>query len=413
MNASSECRRLLAIYTGGTFGMLKNDKGVLVPQKDIEAVIRRLPQLHDAAYWKQHLEVDEDSKDYLVLPDGKDTTMKVFYKILEYEELKDSSDFNVDDWIKMARDIKKYYDEYDGFVVLHGTDTTAYGASALSFMLESIGKTVVLTGAQVPIFQPRSDGLNNFLSALLIAATHHIPEVTVFFGAKLFRGNRLSIGTEKSFKEYFQKVPDSNPDQDRIDLVKKVSNTRIYGFDSPNYPALLEAKSTLEWDPHGPPSELPKARDCTLHDQLCRNVYVLKVAPTITGDIIKAICRPPIEGDVSQTSIRPGVILETLGNGNMPIKRREIYDELRAAVRSGIIIVNVTQCINGTVLSKPLYETGRLVAECGVVPAYDMTQEAAMAKLAYVLTKKELTYDQKVQVGLPRMYAVTGPNRYT
>ncbi|XP_073948421.1 L-asparaginase-like [Choristoneura fumiferana] len=355
----TQIKRVLAIYTGGTFGMLKDSRGVLVPQYNIEKVIRKLPQLHDVDYWTKHLE-KTDQKEYLVLPDGKDTDLKILYKILEYEELKDSSDFTLDDWIKMARDLKKYYHDYDGFVVLHGTDTTAYGASILSFMMETVGKTVVLTGAQVPIFQPRSDGNNNFLCALLIAATQHIPEVTVFFGAKLFRGTR----------------------------VKKVSNTRIYAFDSPNYPPILEAKTTLDVDPKmliHPPGSVQD--ECRIHDQLSRKVYTLKVNPTITAEIIRA-CFEGMEG----------VVLETYGNGNIPIKRKEIYREIERAVKNNVLVVNVTQCINGTVQGKAIYETGLLLVECGVVPAFDMTAEAAWAKLSYVLSKTELTYQQKVEL---------------
>lgn len=355
----AEIKRVLVLYTGGTFGMLKNEKGVLVPQKDIESVIRRLPQLHDDAYWKNNL-AGTDKKDYLALPDGKDTDDKILYHIYEYDELKDSSDFTIDDWIKMARDIKRFYHDYDGFVVLHGTDTTAYGGSVLSFMLETVGKTVVLTGAQVPIFQPRSDGNNNLLCAVLIAATQRIPEVTVFFGAKLFRGTR----------------------------VKKVSNTRIYAFDTPNFPPLLEAKTTLEVDPKmliHPPGSVPN--ECRLHDQLSRKVYILKVAPTITPELIRGVC----EG-------MEGVVLETYGNGNIPIKRKEIYKEIERAVKNNVLVVNVTQCINGTVLGKAIYETGLLLVECGVVPAFDMTAEAAWAKLCYVLTKTELSYQQKVEL---------------
>ncbi|XP_053617667.1 L-asparaginase-like [Plodia interpunctella] len=354
-----QTKRILVIYTGGTFGMLKNEKGVLSPQKNIEVVIRRLPQLHDVDHWTKTL-AGTDMKDYLVLPDGKDTEVKVLYKIHEYDELKDSSDFTLDDWIKIARDIKRFYHDYDGFVVLHGTDTMAYGASILSFMLEVVGKTVVLTGAQIPIFQPRSDGNNNLLCAALIAATQHIPEVTVFFGCKLFRGTR----------------------------VKKVSNTRIYAFDSPNFPPLLEAKTNLDVDPKmliHPSGSVPN--ECRLHDKLSRNVYVLKVAPTITPEVLRAVF-----------DNMEGVVLETYGNGNMPIKRRDIYQEIERAVKNNVLVVNVTQCINGTVLGKAIYETGLLLVECGVVPAFDMTSEAVLAKLSYVLTKTELSYQQKVEL---------------
>ncbi|CAK1590454.1 unnamed protein product [Parnassius mnemosyne] len=355
----TQLKRVLVIYTGGTFGMLKNEKGVLVPQKNIEQVIRRLPQLHDNAYWQKNL-AHTEMKEYLAIPDGKDTELKILYRIYEYEELKDSSDFTIDDWLKMVRDIKKFYHDYDGFVVLHGTDTTAYGASVLSFMLETVGKPVVLTGAQVPIFQPRSDGNNNFLCAVLIAATQYIPEVTVFFGARLFRGCRI----------------------------KKVSNTRIYAFDSPNFPPILEAKTTLDIDPKmllHPRGTVPD--ECRIHDKLSSKVYVLKVAPTITAELIRTVC----EG-------MEGVVLETYGNGNIPIKRKEIYKEIERAVKKNVLVVNVTQCVNGTVLGKAIYETGLLLVECGVVPAFDMTAEAALAKLSYVLTKTELSYAEKVEL---------------
>ncbi|XP_059054231.1 L-asparaginase-like [Achroia grisella] len=171
-------------------------------------------------------------------------------------------------------------------------------------------------------------------------------------------------------------------------VVKKISNTRIYAFDSPNFPPLLEAKTTLDIDPKmliHTPSSVPD--ECRLHDRLSRKVYVLKVVPTITPEVIRAVF-----------SEMEGVVLETYGNGNMPIKRKEVYKEIERAVKNNVLVVNVTQCINGTVLGKAIYETGLLLVECGVVPSFDMTSEAAFAKLSYVLSKTELSYTEKVEL---------------
>ncbi|CAH2044995.1 unnamed protein product, partial [Iphiclides podalirius] len=351
-------RRVLVIYTGGTIGMVKNNMGVLVPQKGaFENLIRTYPQLHDSALWKQKLSECGFDTSFLVLPDAKDLALKIVYKIIEYEDLMDSSNMTEAEWIKIAEDIMKHYSQYDGFVVLQGTDTLSYTASALSFMFENIGKCVVITGSQIPIFEPRSDGADNFVSSLMIAGSLNIPEVTIFFGSKLFRGNRT----------------------------RKISVNNFFAFDSPNCVPLVEVGIEFQVNKKVifKPTVIERFQ---LHAKMSKNVGLLRIFPSISASVIRAFCQPPIEG----------VVLESYGSGNIPSNRQDILEEVRAAVGRGVIFVNITQCNTGSVTS--LYETGRLIAECGVVSGFDMTPEAALTKLSYVLSKTELTYQQKTEM---------------
>ncbi|KAJ0173516.1 hypothetical protein K1T71_010665 [Dendrolimus kikuchii] len=351
-------RRVLVIYTGGTIGMVHNKDGVLAPQKNVfEKLIREFPQLHDEKHWLSRRRNSDFDASFLVLPKGCDMNLRILYKIHEYENLLDSSNMTEVEWIRIAEDIKRFYEEYDGFVVLHGTDTLSYTASALSFMFENIGKGVVLTGSQIPIFEPRSDGVDNFVSSLIIAGGLNIPEVTIFFGSKLLRGNRT----------------------------RKISVKNLFAFDSPNCVPIVEVGLCMEVNKAAifKPNVIEKF---TVHAKMSKNVGLLRIFPSISSAVIKAFCQPPIEG----------VVLESYGAGNIPSNRQDILDVIEAAVKRGVIVVVITQCNNGAVAA--LYETGQLLSNVGVVSGYDMTPEAALTKLSYVLSKTELSYKQKTDM---------------
>ncbi|GAB1862729.1 asparaginase [Camponotus japonicus] len=346
--------RVLVLYTGGTIGMVRNEQGVLVPMANAFIKnLRKYPQLHD----REYAEKTFGAMGPLVLPMTATDNRRVIYNVLEYSNLCDSSNMTMDEWIRIANDIKESYEYFDGFVILHGTDTLSYTASALSFMLESLGKIVILTGSQMPIFDTRSDGLDNFLASLVIAANYSIPEVCVFFGTNLLRGNRTSKASASSFE----------------------------AFHSPNFPPLATANIKIEVNYRSifRSSTLEKF---SVHASLNQNVGLLRLFPSITSDLVKVFLQSPIEG----------VVLQSYGTGNLPTNRDDIIKELRAATKRGVIIVNITQCATGCV--SDAYEAGKLLRKNGVILGFDMTPEAALTKLAYVLSKQEWDTETKRQM---------------
>ncbi|XP_013781147.1 L-asparaginase-like [Limulus polyphemus] len=344
--------KVLVLFTGGTIGMRQTSKGVYAPQPNyLERIVRKFPELNDEEYVCRNFPGKDQPP--LVLPETGNSK-RVVYTIYEYDPLLDSANMTMDDWRAIALDIKEAYDIFDGFVILHGTDTLAYTASALSFMLENLGKTVILTGSLIPLYEPRSDGRENFLNSLIIAGNHCIPEVSVMFKNHLFRGNRSS----------------------------KISSNSFKAFSSPNMMPLATVgmNINIHWQNVFKPTKIEKFR---VHDKLNCNVGLLRLFPSITVEVVRAFMMPPIEG----------VVLQTYGVGNGPTSRKDLLDVLKQATLRGVIIVNCTQCNSGLV--DPAYETGSALLEIGVVLGSDMTPEAALTKLSYILSKSQWSFETK------------------
>lgn len=346
--------RVLVINTGGTIGMTLHDNVLAPKANSFVQSLRKLPILHDELYAQQTCLYEYyGSENSLVLPLSKDNK-RIIYNIVEYSPLLDSSNMTTDDWGRFGKDIEKNYENYDGFVILHGTDTMAYTASALSFMCEHLGKPIILTGSQVPIYEMRNDGRDNLLGALLIAGQFVIPEVCLYFYNKLYRGNRVT----------------------------KVDAGSFNAFSSPNLPPLVvaEVDITINWDTVWRANTTAKFHVST---ELNRNVGLLRLFPGITSATVRAFLQPPMEG----------VVLETYGSGNAPDNRPDLLNELKKATDSGVIIINCTQCLRGTVSAS--YNTGKVLMDAGLIAGGDMTPEAALSKLSYVLAKKDITLEAK------------------
>jgi L-asparaginase len=316
---------ILIIYTGGTIGMVHDpETGSLVPI-DFRHITDHVPELRKFGY-------DLHS--------------------VSFNPVKDSSNIDPDVWIKMAEIIENSYNDFDGFVVLHGTDTMAYTASALSFMLENLAKPVILTGSQLPIGLLRTDGRENLITAIDIAASTEngvpsVPEVCIYFDNKLTRGNR----TTKMSAEHFD------------------------AFYSPNYPPLAEVGLHLRYF-RNLISYPRKDNKLIVHKSFDTNVAILKLFPGINRKLIKAILK---------TEGLRGLIMETFGSGNAPTYQW-FLDDLKQFIDSGGIILNVTQCHGGSV-EMGLYETSRQMLAAGVVSGKDITSEASVTKLMFLLGK--------------------------
>lgn len=317
-------KNVLLILTGGTISMVKNQKtGALYPA-DTETFMAYVPELANG-----DIQVD----------------------MLPFNPLIDSSDVSIEDWVRMAKAVYDNYEKYDGFVILHGTDTMAYSASALSFMFEDLNKPVIFTGAQLPIGVLRSDARENLLTAIEIAAEQDadgdalVPEVCIFFEDKLMRGNRCT----KQNAEHFS------------------------AFKSFNYPSLAKAGVHITYNIHLVHYNDPRAT-LKLHTNMDCNVSVLKLFPGITETVVHSVLSTP--------GLK-AVVLETYGAGNAP-SREWLYKELSEAVSRGVIIVNKTQCQTGSV-NMDLYEVAQNLLKAGVISGHDITTEALLTKIMLLL----------------------------
>lgn len=313
-------RRLLLIYTGGTIGMIRNPETGLLETFNFDHLCKHVPEIREFDYVIHNYQFDPPI---------------------------DSSDMTPELWAKLVKIIDYNYDKFHGFVILHGTDTMAYTASALSFMLENLGKPVILTGSQLPIGVLRTDGKENLLTAIELAAAQDgdghpmVPEVCVFFGQHLYRGNRCT----------------------------KSNSERFNAFSSYNCPALAKTGINITYNPAAI-RKLTASKPFAPHTEADPSVVALTLFPGIKAEVIQNVLRMP---DIK------GVILRTFGSGNAPTQEW-LKDAISEATENGKVVVNITQCQSGGV-TMGLYETSRLLLEAGVVSGHDMTVEAAITKL--------------------------------
>ncbi|MCW3807271.1 asparaginase [Plebeiibacterium marinum] len=316
-------RKLLIIYTGGTIGMVNDPETNSLVPFDFSMIEEKVVELK-----RFDFKVDSTS----------------------FSPIVDSSDMNPQTWIKLVTIIEENYDVYDGFVVLHGTDTMAYTASALSFMLQNLAKPVVFTGSQLPLSTLRTDGKENLITALDIASTYEngqakVPEVCIFFQDKLYRGNR----TTKFNAEHFR------------------------AFRSDNYPPLAEVGIHIRYNDPYIHRNNPKDEFCVAK-HMDNNVALLKIFPGMSQAYLETVLGTP--------GLK-ALVLETYGSGNAPTTPW-FLNAIEKAVRNGLIILNVTQCLAGSV-AMGTYKTGVHLLEMGVFSGADITTESAITKLMYLL----------------------------
>lgn len=313
-------KNILIIYTGGTIGMTKTKNGYAPKAGYFKSLLESIPALYKDGMPKWNL--------YEMLP------------------LLDSSNMTVNEWNKIGNLIYDNYDEYDGFVILHGTDTMAYTASALSFMLENLSKPVILTGSQIPLFELRSDGADNIITSLLIASDKKVHEVCLYFGGSLIRGNRAT----------------------------KYSSDDLIAFSSPNYPLLAQVGINIKYNKEA----LIKKTDEKLKLHLLNNtpIGVIKVFPGIQFSIFESMMIEKLKG----------VVIETFGNGNIPSYGNALLPIIKRAFKNGTVVVVCSQCPKGTV-SLGTYETSNALKEAGAISGFDLTTEAAVSKLYYLFSR--------------------------
>lgn len=317
--------KILLIYTGGTIGMMKDFETGALKAFNFSKLLQRIPEL-------KQLDCDIDT--------------------VSFDDPIDSSNINPEKWDKIATIIEEKYTDYDGFVVLHGSDTMSYSASALSFMLENLAKPVIFTGSQLPIGDLRTDAKENLITAIQVASLQSkgkpvIQEVGLYFEYKLYRGNRTT----------------------------KINAEHFNAFTSPNYPPLAESGVHLKVDTNLGLSQ-NNSKKLIVHKNLDTNVFVLKLFPGINQSVMSAIMNIPQ---------LKGIVIETYGAGNAPTEDW-FLEALQQGIDRGLHIVNVTQCSGGSV-NMGQYETSTSLKKIGIISGSDITTEAAITKLMYLLAE--------------------------